>query len=247
MFGRRTRFEEDGSSVTSMSEEPKAQILVVDDEQMLLDMVSDALTFAGYSIEVAADGLAALNAVRDRSPDLVILDVNMPEPDGFHVARSLRSTHPDLPVLFLTARSDIEDMRAGFESGGDDYLTKPFRLEELRLRVEALLRRTGGARRTTAELTCADLVLNDDQHRVFRGGDEIGLSPVEYRLLRYLLENVDQVLTRAQILEAVWGYEYGDSVIETAVSQLRKKVDDGWPKLIHTVRGFGYSLRPPSP
>ncbi len=243
VFGRRTRFADDGSNVTLMSEEPKAQILVVDDEQMLLDMVSDALTFAGYSIEVAADGLAALTAVRDRSPDLVILDVNMPEPDGFQVARSLRSTHPDLPVLFLTARSDIEDLRTGFESGGDDYLTKPFRLEELRLRVEALLRRTGGVQRTTTELTCADLVLHDDQHRVFRDGDEIGLSPVEYRLLRYLLENVDQVLSRAQILEAVWGYEYGDSVIETAVSQLRKKVDDGRPKLIHTVRGFGYTLR----
>lgn len=229
-----------------MSEGPKAQILVVDDEQMLLDMVSDALTFAGYSIAVAGDGLAALSAVRDRRPDLVILDVNMPEPDGFQVARSLRSTHPDLPVLFLTARSDIEDLRAGFESGGDDYLTKPFRLEELRLRVEALLRRTGGVPRPTTELTCADLVLNDDQHRVFRGGDEIALSPVEYRLLRYLLENVDQVVSRAQILEAVWGYEYGDSVIETAVSQLRKKVDDGRPKLINTVRGFGYALRPPA-
>ncbi len=229
-----------------MSEVPKAQILVVDDEQMLLDMVSDALTFAGYSIAVASDGLSALNALRVQRPDLVILDVNMPEPDGFQVARSLRSAHPDLPVLFLTARSDIEDLRAGFESGGDDYLTKPFRLEELRLRVEALLRRTGGGTQAAIELTCSDLVLNDDQHRVFRGGEEIGLSPVEYRLLRYLLENVDQVLSRAQILEAVWGYEYGDSVIETAVSQLRRKVDDGRPKLIHTVRGFGYTLRPPS-
>ncbi len=246
MFGRRTRSEGDGPNVTTMSEVPKAQILVVDDEQMLLDMVSDALTFAGYSIAVASDGLSALNALRVQRPDLVILDVNMPEPDGFQVARSLRSTYPDLPLLFLTARSDIEDLRAGFESGGDDYLTKPFRLEELRLRVDALLRRTGRGRQTSTELTCADLVLNDDQHRVFRGGEEIGLSPVEYRLLRYLLENVDQVLSRAQILEAVWSYEYGDSVIETAVSQLRKKVDDGRPKLIHTVRGFGYTLRPPN-
>jgi two-component system OmpR family response regulator len=229
-----------------MTKEPQAQILVVDDEQMLLDMVSDALTFAGYSITVAADGLAALSAVREQRPDMVILDVNMPEPDGFQVARSLRTTHPELPILFLTARSDIEDLRTGFESGGDDYLTKPFRLEELRLRVEALLRRSSGGRRATTELSCADLSLNDAQHRVVRDGDEIALSPVEYRLLHFLLANSGQVLSRAQILEAVWGYEYGDSVIETAVSQLRKKVDEGRPKLIHTVRGFGYCLRPPT-
>jgi len=237
----------DDPRVVTMTEAPKAQILVVDDEQMLLDMVSDALSFAGYDVAVAADGLAALTIVRNHRPDLVILDVNMPEPDGFQVARSLRGTDPDLPVLFLTARSDIEDLRAGFEAGGDDYLTKPFRLEELRLRVEALLRRSGGVRTSSTELTCADLVMNDAQHRVARGDDEISLSPVEYRLLRYLLSNVGQVLSRDQILEAVWGYEYGDSVIETAVSQLRKKVDEGRPKLIQTVRGFGYSLRPPGP
>ena len=149
MFGRRQllrRVEEDTEldpKLVTMTNTPQAQILVVDDEQMLLDMVSDALSFAGYEVVVAADGLAALNVVRNQRPDLVILDVNMPEPDGFQVARSLRSTDPDLPVLFLTARSDIEDLRAGFEAGGDDYLTKPFRLEELRLRVEALIRRSG--------------------------------------------------------------------------------------------------------
>jgi two-component system OmpR family response regulator len=230
-----------------MTNTPKAQILVVDDEQMLLDMVNDALSFAGYDIVVAINGFAALNIVRNQRPDLVILDVNMPEPDGFQVARSLRSTDPELPVLFLTARSDIEDLKTGFEAGGDDYLTKPFRLEELRLRVEALLRRAGGVRQPTAELSCADLILNDTQHRVSRGNDEINLSPVEYRLLRYLLSNVGTVLSRTQILEAVWGYEYSDSVIETAISQLRKKVDHGRPKLIHTVRGFGYSLRTPGP
>ena len=227
-----------------MSDQPQARILVVDDEQMLLDMVEDALTFAGYDIAVAADGLTALGLVRNERPDLVILDVNMPEPDGFQVARSLRTTHPDLPVLFLTARSDIEDLRTGFDAGGDDYLTKPFRLEELRLRVGALLRRsgTGGG---AAVLTCGDLTMNDTEHRVLRNGEEIHLSPNEYRLLRYLLSHAGQVLERRQILEAVWGYEYGDSVLETAISQLRKKVDEGRPKLIHTVRGFGYSLRPP--
>lgn len=239
--GRRT-----APNVTVMTDQPKAQILVVDDEQMLLDMVSDALTFAGYSITVAADGLTALNMVRSERPDLVILDVNMPEPDGFQVARRLRATYPDLPILFLTARSEIEDLRTGFESGGDDYLTKPFRLEELRLRVGALLRRGGSTDRTDV-LSCGDLTMNDGEHLVMRDGDEIQLSPVEYRLLHYLLSNAGQVMERTQILEAVWGYEYGDSVIETAVSQLRKKVDEGRPKLIHTIRGFGYSLRPPNP
>ena len=229
-----------------MTEEPKPRILVVDDEQMLLDMVSDALTFAGYSVTAVGDGLTALSAVRTERPDLVILDVNMPEPDGFQVARSLRATYPDLPVLFLTARSEIADLRTGFDSGGDDYLTKPFRLEELRLRVGALLRRSGPTQRSNV-MTCADLSLNDSEHRVKRDGDEIQLSPVEYRLLHYLLSNVGRVMERGQILQAVWGYEYGDSVLETAVSQLRKKVDEGRPKLIHTVRGFGYSLRPPNP
>ncbi|NNL14637.1 MAG: response regulator transcription factor [Acidimicrobiia bacterium] len=232
--------------VTDMTAESQARILVVDDEQMLLDMVADALTFAGYAITVAGDGITALNAVRSERPDLVILDVNMPEPDGFQVARSLRATYPELPVLFLTARSDIEDLRTGFESGGDDYLTKPFRLEELRLRVAALLRRSGAVERTDV-LSCGDLTMNDREHLVMRDGDEIQLSPIEYRLLHYLLSNTGQVLERAQILEAVWGFEYGDSVLETAISQLRKKVDAGRPKLIHTVRGFGYSIRPPSP
>lgn len=228
-----------------MTDQSNARILVVDDEQMLLDMVADALTFAGYAITVAGDGITALNAVRSERPDLVILDVNMPEPDGFQVARSLRGTYPDLPVLFLTARSDIADLRTGFESGGDDYLTKPFRLEELRLRVGALLKRSGVTERADV-LSCGDLLMNDREHLVVRDGEEIQLSPIEYRLLHYLLSNQGQVLERAQILEAVWGYEYGASVLETAISQLRKKIDEGRPKLIHTVRGFGYSLRPPT-
>ena len=230
------------SKVTAMTDRSNARILVVDDEQMLLDMVGDALTFAGYEVSAAGDGLTALSMVRAGRPDLVILDVNMPEPDGFQVARSLRASHPDLPILFLTARSEMDDLRTGFESGGDDYLTKPFRLEELRLRVGALLRRFGPADRSD-QLSCGDLTLSDREHLVTRGGDEIQLSPVEYRLLHYLLENTGQVMERAKILEAVWGYEYGDSVLETAISQLRKKVDEGRPKLIHTVRGFGYTLR----
>ncbi len=233
--------------VDAVSDVQKAQILVVDDEQMLLDMVSDALTFAGYDVIVATEGSAALSTAREHRPDLVILDINMPEADGFHVARNLRNAHPELPLLFLTARSDIEDLRTGFEAGGDDYLTKPFRLEELRLRIEALLRRAGGSRPPVTQLRCADLTLDDEKHRVERGDDEIHLSPGEYRLLRYLLANAGTVVSRTQMLEAVWGYEYSDSVIETAISQLRKKIDRDRPELIHTVRGFGYSLRPPQP
>jgi two-component system OmpR family response regulator len=222
-----------------------AHLLVVDDEPMLLDMISDALRFAGYEVSVAGDGVEAGRAVRDHRPDLVVLDVNLPGDDGFLVARQLRSVVPDLAVLFLTARDDTEDLRAGFEAGGDDYLTKPFRLEELRLRVEAILRRTRTHRVESGVLRCADLEMDDNRHLVRRGGTEVALTPTEYRLLNHLLSNVGIVVTRDRLLEAVWGPGYGDSVLETAVSQLRKKIDSTGPKLLHTVRGFGYSLRPP--
>lgn len=226
-----------------MRAESETHLLIVDDEQMLLDMVSDALRFAGYNVATASDGAEALEAVRARRPDLVVLDVNMPGDDGFEVARQFRSMDPSIAVLFLTARADHDAMRAGFEAGGDDYLTKPFRLEELRLRVEAILRRTQVADKHPPTLTCADLEMDDARHVVRRGTSELDLTPTEYRLLKYLLVNTGIVVTRAQLLEAVWGYEYGDSVLETAISQLRKKVDASEPKLVQTVRGFGYTLR----
>lgn len=221
-----------------------ARLLVVDDEQMMLDMIRDALRFAGYEVDTAPDGPSALGSAAQQRPDLVVLDVTMPGLDGFAVAQRLRALDTDLPILFLTARSGAEDLRHGFETGGDDYLTKPFRLEELRLRIEAILRRT----RRSAESAvwrCADLVLDDATHRVTRAGDQIDLAPIDYRLLRYLMQHAGAVVTRPQLLEAVWGYEYGPSVIDTAIWQLRKKVDDRDPKLIHTVRGYGYSLREP--
>ncbi len=222
-----------------------AHLLVVDDEPMLRDMISDALRFAGYEVSVAADGVEAIRTVRADQPDLVVLDVNMPGDDGFVVARQIRSLRPDLAVLFLTARDDTDDLRAGFEAGGDDYLTKPFRLEELQLRVDAILRRTVGLRLRSNLLRCGDLELDDDRHVVQRGGEQISLTPTEYRLLHHLLHNVGSVVTRERLLEAVWGYGYGDSVLETSISQLRKKIDASEPKLLHTIRGFGYSLRTP--
>ncbi len=222
-----------------------AHLLVVDDEQMLLDMVSDALRFAGYEVRSADNGETALRVVREEPIDLVILDVNMPGLDGFDVARRFREDGGDVPVIFLTARADADDVREGFETGGDDYLTKPFRLEELRLRVEAVLRRTKPPSTESHRLHCDDLALDDDTHHVTRGDEEVDLSPTEYRLLRYLLQNQGLVLSKAQILQAVWGYGYGDTVVETYVSQLRKKLEAEGPRLIQTVRGFGYTLRPP--
>lgn len=221
-----------------------ARLLVVDDEQMMIDMIGDALRFAGYDVDVAGDGPSALSTAVAQRPDLVVLDVGLPGIDGFAVAQRLRAQHPDLPILFLTARSGAEDVRHGFENGADDYLTKPFRLEELRLRIEAVLRRTRPPQGVTA-WRCGDLVLDDATHRVTRRGRVLDLAPIDYRLLRHLLQHAGAVVTRPRLLEAVWGYEYGPSVIDTAIWQLRKKVDEHGPKLIHTVRGYGYTLREP--
>lgn len=233
-------------SADQTSEAPPARLLVVDDEEMLLDMVSDALRFAGYDVSTARNGHEAVRQIRDDVPDLVILDVNMPGDDGFAVAGKLQDVAGDLPLLFLTARSDTADMRLGFEAGGDDYLTKPFRLEELRLRVDAILRRTRKVNAQERVQRCADLVLDDARHEVRRRGEIVTLTPTEYRLLRHLFTNQGIVVGREQLLDAVWGPGYNDAVLETAISQLRKKVDAVEPKLVQTVRGFGYSLRAPS-
>lgn len=223
-----------------------ARLLIVDDEQMVLDMIGDALRFAGYDVEAVPDGPSALATALAHRPDLVVLDVGLPGIDGFAVAQRLRARHHDLPIVFLTARSGAEDVRHAFETGADDYLTKPFRLEELRLRIEAVLRRTR-LRHGPPVWRCADLVLDDATHRVTRDGRVVDLAPVDYRLLRHLMQHVGEIVTRPQLLEEVWGYEYGPSVIDTAIWQLRKKIDDRDPKLIRTVRGYGYSLREPGP
>lgn len=226
-----------------------ALLLVVDDEEALVDLLGDALRFAGYGVRTARDGFEALRAVADQEPDLVLLDVNMPDLDGFEVCRRLRADGETVPVIFLTARDDPADLRTGFGHGGDDYVTKPFSLEELDLRIRAVLRRTMCATGLPAGETyrCADLVMDVDSHRVWRGGEEVSLSPTEFRLLRYLMLNRGRVLSKSQILDHVWQYDFdGDgSVVETYVSYLRKKLESDGPKLIRTVRGFGYSIREP--
>ena len=225
---------------------------MVDDEDALVDMLRDALRFAGYEVHVARRGFEALKAAADVAPDLMILDVNLPDIDGFEICRRLRAEGSQVPVVFLTARDDREDLRTGFTRGGDDYLTKPFSLEELELRVQAVLRRTQAARGAAGDedgerLRCVDLELDAAAHRVWRAGEEVELSATEFRLLRYLVANQGRVLSKAQILDHVWNYDFdGDgSIVETYISYLRRKVDHAEPRLIKTVRGVGYTIRDP--
>jgi two-component system OmpR family response regulator len=226
----------------------RPRLLVVDDEDSLLDLLGDALRFAGYDVQVARSGYEALREAVDADPALILLDVNLPDLDGFEVCQRLRRDGADVPVIFLTARDDPIDLRSGFTRGGDDYVTKPFSLDELNCRIQAVLRRTHQAT-TDDALVCADLRMDVDAHRVTRAGEEIDLSPTEFRLLRYLLLNRGRVVSKAQILDHVWQYDFdGDgSVVETYISYLRKKIDRAEPRLIRTVRGFGYSIREPEP
>jgi two-component system, OmpR family, response regulator len=225
------------------------RILLVEDEEPIRDLVQTALRFTGFVVESVASGPEALALARNDAWSLLILDVNLPGIDGFTLCRKLREGGDDVPVIFLTARDDPADLRAGFSGGGDDYLTKPFSLEELVLRVEAVLRRGRGRTSERARITVADVVLDDDQHRVWRGEREIDLSPTEYRLLRFLMLNAGRVLSRPQIIEHVWdfGYAIEPSGVETYISYLRRKLDDRDARLIHTVRGIGYALREPAP
>jgi two-component system OmpR family response regulator len=224
--------------------ERDATILVVDDEESLTDLVSSALRFAGYAVSTENNGFDALRSIKDRTPDLVVLDINMPEIDGFEVCRRIRRNGHEMPVISLTARDDIEDLRIGFRQGGDDYLTKPFSLEELGLRIEALLRRSRPVSESS-RLVVGDLVLDEDAHQVWKDEDEITLSPTEFRLLRFLLINRGRVLSKAQIVDYVWEYDFDGNygIVETYVSYLRKKLDDAEGKLIQTVRGIGYVIR----
>ncbi|NQW21491.1 MAG: response regulator transcription factor [Chloroflexi bacterium] len=228
----------------SLNDSTTTKILVVDDEESLADMLTTALKFAGYEASSEPTGLDALNAIKNFPPDLVILDVNLPDIDGFEVCRRIRNDGFQAPVIFLTARDSTSDLRTGFGGGGDDYLTKPFSLEELSLRIEAILRRT-----QTGEdgnrLSCTNLILDEDLHQVFVSDREIELSPTEYKLLRYLMLNQGHVLSKTQILDYVWEYEFegNDAVVETYVSYLRKKLGSDASELIRTVRGTGYVLR----
>jgi two-component system OmpR family response regulator len=231
-----------------MSVMPK--VLVVDDEPHIAELVGLALRYNGFEISNAANGRDALSEVRRNRPDLIVLDVMLPDLDGFEVARRIRETDGGadrLPVIFLTARDTTADKIAGLELGGDDYVTKPFSVEELVARVQAVLRRSSASTPSEHRLQFADLVLDEDTREVWRGDRAIELTATEFRLLHYLLLNARRVLTRTQILEHVWDYDFAGnaSVLETYVSYLRHKIDDGSPALIHTVRGVGYALREP--
>ena len=220
------------------------RLLVVDDEDNLRSMLSAALRHYGFDVDVAADGSEGLGRIEAEKPDLVVLDVMMPGLDGFEVCRLMRSKGDLTPVLFLTARGDTADKVTGLKAGGDDYLEKPFSLDELTARIEAILRRTQDSPPGNV-LTLADLSLDEDAHVVTRDGVSVHLSPTEYRLLRYLLINRGRVVSKAQIMASVWDYDFdGDGgVVETYIGYLRRKLDNSEPKLIHTVRGFGYTMR----
>jgi len=208
-------------------------------------MLAAALRHHGFDVTTAADGREALATVASARPDMILLDVMMPELDGFEVCRRLRADGDNTPVLFLTARDATEDKVRGLTIGGDDYLQKPFSLDELVARTEAVLRRVGTEVDDHEVHECADLRMDDTAHRVTRGGEEVALSPTEYNLLRYLIVNQGRVVSKAQILDHVWNYDFGGDggVVETYIGYLRRKVDDVEPKLIHTIRGVGYTLR----
>jgi two-component system, OmpR family, response regulator len=222
-------------------------VLVVDDEPNIVDVVSMALRFQGFSVESAGTGAEAVSAVGAFHPHLIVLDVMLPDMEGFEVARRLGAQHARVPIIYLTARDATEDKIRGLSLGGDDYVTKPFSLEELIARIRSILRRTGLAEPESSRLVFEDVELDEDAHEVRRGDAIVDLTATEYRLLRYLMLNPRRVLTRAQLLEHVWEYDFGGDarVLETYISYLRKKLDAHGPSLIHTVRGVGYALRQP--
>jgi two-component system, OmpR family, response regulator len=225
-----------------------ARLLVVDDDATILELLSGSLRLAGFDVVTAASGAGAVRAAASSRPDLVLLDVMMPDGDGFEALRRMRSAGSEVPVIFLTARDEVPDRVQGFALGGDDYVTKPFSLEELLGRIRAVLKRTrpGAAR---SPLRVGGIGLDEDSHEVTVDGAVVALTPTEYRLLRFLMVNAGRVVSKGEILDHVWEHdpERDGSVVEPALSYLRRKVDQGEPRLIHTVRGFGYVLRIPPP
>jgi two-component system OmpR family response regulator len=227
---------------------PEARLLVVDDEPSIRELLTASLRFAGFEVFSAADGAEALKLAEQHRPDLVVLDIMLPDLDGFTVTRKLRERGRDVPVVFLTARDDTNDKVTGLTVGGDDYVTKPFSLEEVVARIRAVLRRTGVAGRPdTGRLIFHDLEMDEDSHEVRRAGKLIDLSPTEFKLLRYLMLNPNRVLSKAQILDHVWAYDFNGEagIVESYISYLRRKIDAIDPPLIHTRRGVGYVLRLP--
>ncbi|MDX8033178.1 response regulator transcription factor [Lentzea sp. BCCO 10_0856] len=223
------------------------RVLVVDDESTLAELMSMALRMEKWDVRTALDGQTAVRTARDFRPDVVVLDVMLPDFNGFEVLRKMRADFPTLPVLFLTAKDAVEDRIAGLTAGGDDYVTKPFSLEEVVLRLRALLRRTGMTDADAgARLVIGDLSLNEETREVNRGGAAIDLTATEFELLRYLMSNPRRVLSKAQILDRVWSYDFGGqaNIVELYISYLRKKIDAGRTPMIHTMRGAGYVLKP---
>ncbi|HET6817016.1 MAG TPA: response regulator transcription factor [Mycobacteriales bacterium] len=232
------------SSVTA-----EARLLVVDDEPNIVELLSASLRYAGFEVATARSGTEAVRVAQEFQPDLLVLDVMMPGMDGFDVVRRLRGDGRRVPVLFLTARDSTEDKITGLTLGGDDYVTKPFSLEEVIARIRAILRRFANEKeqQPSARKSFADLELDEDTHEVWKGGELVTLSPTEFKLLRYFLDNAGKVVSKAQILDHVWNYDFGGdaNIVESYVSYLRRKLDTTEPKLIHTLRGVGYTLRMP--
>jgi len=230
---------------------PEARLLVVEDDANIVELLAASLRHAGFDVAAVRDGEGALAAAREFRPDLVVLDVMLPGMDGFEVARRLGADDLPSPVLFLTARGDTADKVTGLTIGGDDYVTKPFSLDEVIARIRAVLRRTGSAPVTppVTRMSFADIVLDDETHEAWKGGTLVALSPTEFKLLRYFLANAGRVLSKAQILDHVWRYDFGGeaNVVESYVSYLRRKIDTTEPRLLHTLRGVGYVLRLPRP
>jgi two-component system OmpR family response regulator len=228
-------------------EGPSHRVLVVDDEPNIADVISMALRYQGFTVETAVDGQSALKAVASFKPHLMVLDIMLPDMEGFEVAQRLGAQRTNVPIIFLTARDSTEDKIRGLTMGGDDYVTKPFSLEELVARIRTILRRAGHTEPDSSRLTFEDLELDEETREVLRGGEPIELTATEYRLLRFMLLNPRRVLTRTQILDHVWDYDFGGDarVLETYISYLRKKLNGHGPSLIHTVRGVGYALRAP--
>jgi len=222
------------------------RVLVVEDEVSLAELLTMALRYEGWDVRSASDGLSAVRTAREFGPDLAVLDIMLPDLDGLEVLRRLRASAPTLPVLFLTAKDAVEDRIAGLTVGGDDYVTKPFSLEEVMARLRALLRRSGMTVARTPALVVGDLSLDEDSREVRRGGDIVELTATEFELMRYLMRNPRRVLSKAQILDQVWHYDFGgnSNVVELYISYLRKKIDAGRSPMIHTMRGAGYVLKP---
>jgi len=229
--------------------EAGARVLVVDDEPNIRELLSVSLKFQDFDVQTAADGPAALDMARTFRPDALILDVMMPGMDGFGLLRRLRADGVDAPALFLTAKDSVADKVNGLTVGGDDYVTKPFSLEELVARLRVILRRSGfgDEERRDSRITFADIELDDDTHEVWKGGNLVSLSPTEFTLLRYFMINAGTVLSKPKILDHVWNYDFGGevNVVESYVSYLRRKIDTGDKRLIHTLRGVGYVMREP--